>query len=98
MTRGIATLALAGAVLGMLLSTVQAQERDEVLQSVSEGEGTCPTTTPPPDASRSGARPRDAIRATIHHRLRDPAAPTGDLGTDTGGDFSELGRTPARRR
>ena len=37
MTRGIATLALAGAVLGMLLSTVQAQERDEVLQSVSEG-------------------------------------------------------------
>ena len=37
MTRAIATLALAGAALGMLVSPVQAQERDEVLQSVSEG-------------------------------------------------------------
>ena len=33
----IAALAVAGTVLGMLVSTVQAQERDEVLLSVSEG-------------------------------------------------------------
>ena len=49
MTRGIATLAVAGTVLGMLVSPVQAQERDEVLQSVSEG-----ATDLPNDNSTSG--------------------------------------------
>ena len=49
MTRGIATLAVAGTVLGLLVSTVQAQERDEVLQSVSEG-----ATDLPNDNSTSG--------------------------------------------
>ncbi len=48
MTRRIATLALAGAALG-LFSPVQAQERDEVLQSVSEGDVDLPN-----DNSTSG--------------------------------------------
>ena len=45
----IAALAVAGTVLGMLVSPVQAQERDEVLQSVSEGD-----TDLPNDNSTSG--------------------------------------------
>ena len=48
MTRAIATLAVAGTVLGMLVSTVQAQERDEVPQSVSEGEADLPNDNSTP--------------------------------------------------
>ena len=48
MTRAIATLAVAGTVLGMLVSTVQAQERDEVLHSVSEGDTDLPNDNSTP--------------------------------------------------
>ena len=61
MTRGIATLALAGAVLGMLVSTVQAQERDEVLQSVSEGEVDLPNDNTTPGRVAVGGSATGAI-------------------------------------
>ena len=61
MTRGIATLALAGAVLGMLLSTVQAQERDEVLQSVSEGDTDLPNDNTTPGRVAVGGSATGAI-------------------------------------
>ncbi len=61
MTRGIAILALAGAVLGMLVSTVQAQERDEVLQSVSEGEVDLPNDNTTPGRVAVGGSATGAI-------------------------------------
>ena len=61
MTRGIATLALAGAVLGMLLSPVQAQGADEVLPSVSEGEVDLPNDNTTPGRVAVGGSATGAI-------------------------------------
>ena len=61
MTRGIATLALACAALGMLLSPVQAQERDEVLHSVSEGATDLPNDNTTPGRVAVGGSATGAI-------------------------------------
>ena len=57
----LAALALAGAVLGMLVSTVQAQERDEVLQSVSEGATDLPNDNTTPGRVAVGGSATGAI-------------------------------------
>ena len=61
MTRGIATLAVAGAVLGMLLSPVQAQGADEVLPSVSEGATDLPNDNSTPGRVAVGGSATGAI-------------------------------------
>ncbi len=57
----IAVLALAGAVLGLLFSPVQAQERDEVLPSVSEGDVDLPNDNNTPGRVAVGGSATGAI-------------------------------------
>ena len=82
MTRAIATLAVAGTVLGMLVSTVQAQELEDEGQKPAKPRGLSATATHGRVVLTWDDPGNDSITGyVILRRVRE---------NDTGGDFSEL--------